>query len=281
MTWPVTIAVTALCCVELTGAAFAQTSSDEFATRVQSAMNTVNCTIRPSQSLELSTAVAGIVARRMVAPGQHVEAGDVLLQLDTGIEQAELALREARAAAEGALLAAQARRDGLRDRVTRLEAAFERGAVTAVDLESARTELNIAEGDMVRTVEQRDQGALEAAITRHRIEKATLRSPVAGIVDENIIGLGEATGSRPLVTVHVVEPLRVEAFVPVARLSDVLEKEIHAVRVGTGDHGTRHAVALDYAAPLVDQASNTVSVYFILSDENVLPGSQCALISGV
>ena len=43
----------------------------------------VNCTVKPIQTVELSSQIRGIVAEVYVRPGQHVKKGDAILGLDT------------------------------------------------------------------------------------------------------------------------------------------------------------------------------------------------------
>jgi len=238
----------------------------------------INCTIKPTRVVELSSASVGIVSEVFVVPGQLVEEGEVLLRIDDRAVQSELALAEARASLTSGLQAAQVRADGLRSRLARLTEAMNRRAISASDHEAAALELAMAEADVQR---ERDVLAL-AALERDRVlaqlAAMQITSPVTGIVGENLVDPGEAAVPNPIATIHVTSPLRVEAFVPAARLGEIVGATEHMIVVD--DNPTLVPVVFDYAAPLADLASNTISVFFRLEAENILPGSRCFMPEG-
>ena len=236
----------------------------------------LNCTIRPLRVVEVSSVTAGIIAEVMVEPGQPVEPGALLMRLDDRALRAELAVAEARATMTSGLLAAQTRRDGLQRRLDRLTRGLERRAVSAADHEAAALEFAMAEVDI-----QREQEALTLArVERDRVAAmlATTRieSPVAGIIGENLANPGEASLPDPVAQISVNQPLRVEAFVPVARVDGLLDQPTHRILVG--DDPRPVPVTLDYVAPQADVASNTISVFFRLDGApDVRPGSRCTM----
>lgn len=233
----------------------------------------INCTIKPTRVVDVSSAAVGIVAEVFVVPGQTVAAGDLLLRIDDRSLRSELALAEARAAMTSGLQAAQTRADGLRARLARLSDALDRRAISAADHEAAKMELAMAEADVLR---ERDALML-AALDRDRVlaglNAMQITSPVAGIVGENLVDAGEAAVPNPVATIHVTRPLRVEAFVPAARLGQIVAAPQHHIVIG--DNPAPVPVMFDYAAPLADLASNTISVFFRLDADDVLPGSRC------
>lgn len=233
----------------------------------------INCTIKPTRVVEVSSAAVGIVAEVFVVPGQMVAQGDVLLRIDDRSLRSELALAEARAAMTSGLQAAQTRADGLRARLDRLSEALSRRAISAADHEAAKLELALAEADVLR---ERDALML-AALDRDRVlaglAAMQITSPVAGIVGENLVDAGEAAVPNPVATIHVTRPLRVEAFVPAARLGQIVAAANHHILVG--DSSAPVPVVFDYAAPLADLASNTISVFYRLDRDDILPGSRC------
>jgi multidrug efflux pump subunit AcrA (membrane-fusion protein) len=222
----------------------------------------------------LSPAFDGVVAEVFVRPGQAVGVGDPVLRLSTGLEEAELALVEARANATGSLNAARQRRDGLQARVDRLRQAYEQQAVSYGEFEAVELELRSAEAEVARRREELQIAAQEAEPLRRKIELATVRSPAAGVVGEDVLDPGEATQGRSLLTLYVLSPLRVEAFVPRDRLPDVLAAGSLTLQVD-GDIIPASAVTFDYVSPIADLASGTISVFLHLESDQVLPGSAC------
>jgi multidrug efflux pump subunit AcrA (membrane-fusion protein) len=238
----------------------------------------INCTIKPTRVVEVSSAAVGIVAEVYVVPGQSVAAGDLLLRIDDRALQSEFAIAAARAEMTAGLQAAQTRVAALRTRLARLSEALSRRAISAADHESAAMELALAEADIAREREALVLAGLERDRVSAQLAAMRITSPVAGVVGEDLVDAGEAAVPEPVATIHVTSPLRVEAFVPSARLGDVVGATEHVILIG--DDPRPVPVVFDYAAPLADLASNTVSVFFRLEAEAVLPGSRCFMPEG-
>ncbi|MFU8824720.1 efflux RND transporter periplasmic adaptor subunit [Yoonia sp.] len=233
----------------------------------------INCTIKPTRVVELSSAAMGIVAEVYVVPGQRVGQGDVLARIDDRALQGELALAEARAGITSGLAAAETRAAALRQRLARLTEALNRRAISAAEHEAAATELALAEADILRERDQLLMAGLERDRVLAQMAAMEITSPVTGIIGENLVNPGEAAAPNPVATIHVTSPLRVEAYVPAARLAQVVEAESHIIIIG--DDPTPVPVIFDYAAPMADLASNTISVFFKLDSDSILPGSRC------
>lgn len=236
----------------------------------------INCTIKPLRVVEVSSPVAGIAADVFVKPGQQISQGDPIVRLDDKIIRAELALAEARAANTSGLAAARIRRDGLAKREARLAKAVVRNAVSANDYDTAQLDLALAEAQIHSEENTLKLAQLDANRLRATIDAMTLRSPVDGVVGEDLIDPGESAGSEHVATLYVNQPLRVEAFVPTARLAAFVAQSEFEIRVNTGTE-KHFNVTFDYAAQLADLASNTISVFFRLPAPDVLPGSKCLM----
>jgi len=242
----------------------------------QSRIPPINCTINPLRTVELSSSVPGIVASVLVRPGTRVSAGDTIAKLDTDLAQADLKLAEARAAFEGGVDAAEAQRDSLRSRVGMLDKAVAERAVSRVEYESTLLEYELAEATVLRQKQDLGLAVQEAARARLVLDKAIIRSPVSGIIGEDLIDPGENVLNRPVATIYVTQPMRVEAFVPVGALPQVASVEGPSIIVN-GDAQNPVSVTPDYISPVANLSSNTISVYFILESDTILPGYKCVL----
>jgi len=247
------------------------------AATAQSVRPPINCTINPLRTVEVSSAVPGIVADVLVRPGSEVVAGDVIATLDTELAEADLKLAAARAAFEGGVHAAQAQRDSLEKRVAMLEAAVAERAVSRVEYESTLLEYELAQATVLRQKQDLGIAVQEAARARLVLDKAIIRSPVAGVIGEDLIDPGENVLNRPVATVYVTQPMRVEAFVPVGSLQQVAAVEKPKIIVN-GDIQNPVTVLPDYISPVANLSSNTISVYFLLESDMILPGYKCILV---
>lgn len=116
-------------------------------------------TVLATRSVSLRNEVAGTVRSVRLIPGEVVEAGTVLVALDVSVEEAELEALEARAELAKTTLA-------------RYERMAKQQAISAIELDNARAERDIAEADVART--------------RAIIERKTIRAPFrarVGIAD--------------------------------------------------------------------------------------------------
>lgn len=179
--------------------------------------------------LRLGIAASGIIAKVLVADGAHVEAGQILLQLDCRPLEAEIKLREAdRGAAEAAyertkngprldeiaigeanVGVAQARAEEAQAAYARLQAMTEgvsvtraqllegrRDArVTAAQLEDSRKRLALLQAgsrpeDIAEAVARRDAAVAELGLAQARLDQCSLRAPAPGTV-QMVATLGE------------------------------------------------------------------------------------------
>ena len=251
---------------------------EEFAARAGAAapaLRQINCTVKPLRVVELAAPSQGTVAKVHVRPGDQVKVGDLLVELDTTILEAELNVAKARAADLTELNAAKVRRDGLAIKEARLAKASAQRAVSVSQHDAAVLDLALAEAEITQVEQALALAALEVERTKTILDSMQLRSPVAGVVGENLIDPGEAAGQEPVATLYVNQPLRVEAFVPSALISSFAAQDRFDSAIGTPV--AQHSLSLDYISPVADLASNTISVFFLLSADSVLPGSKCQI----
>lgn len=234
-----------------------------------------SCTIRPLQEVEVVAQVSGVLAQVLVTPGQVVSAGDVIAVFDNDVAVADLAVAQARADDHSAIDLAQTRYDGLALRLERLERAHARQAIATSELEAARLEMDIAAGELAQARQARALAQLEADRVRIALDKTTIYSPVAGQVAAGLIDPGESPRmDQPIATIIVTDPLRVEAFVPTQELREFVAQEAHVATI----QGARYALEYDYTSVVADYSSSTVSVFFKLSADDVLPGFDCRIL---
>ena len=174
--------------------------------------------LQPSRAAELRFEVAGRVQRRLVEPGQRVTAGQALLEIDDGDYQDAVAEKSAQLSREisaierdRALLAleekeaalfeqelkrlAQLQRDSLASR-SRYDEAEQR--LTRQQQEAARLRHSVATAE----ARQRQKEAA-LAMARRNQERATLRAPFDGVVNQARLEEGDYVTPGQLAAVLV------------------------------------------------------------------------------
>ncbi|MGQ4877498.1 efflux RND transporter periplasmic adaptor subunit [Billgrantia sp. LNSP4103-1] len=150
-------------------------------------------TLRADESVTLSATVTEIVAELNFRDGEVVEAGQLLVRLEDGEEQAQLR-------------AAQALRDERRSAVERLTQLQSRNMAPRADVEDSQARLRQVQAEIQ---------ALEARLTNYRV-----RAPFDGRVGFRNISVGSlVTPGTELVTLDKLDLMKLDFSVPESYLS--------------------------------------------------------------
>ena len=204
-------------------------------------------TLRPNEAVTVSAEIAGRVARIGFAEGQAVREGEVLVELDAAILQAELAK------ARSDLTLARANH-------TRAEALASKGLGTLRARDEARAALQAAEADV--------------ALAQARLQKTVIRAPLAGVVGLRAVSVGAyVTPGQRIVELADVDPLKVDFRVP--------ELALGALRPGQAIRVTVDALPgksfegeIDAIDPIVDVAGRAIRLRASIPNRKreLLPG---------
>jgi membrane fusion protein, multidrug efflux system len=196
-------------------------------------------TMAAVQGVTVSADLPGVVERITFDSGRAVREGEVLVQLDTKQEQAQLA-------------AAEAQRDLARLNFERMEGLVIDGAIARADYDRAAAE----------------QKSTEARVgeIRATIERKTIRAPFSGILGIRQVNLGQyLSGGDAVVSLQSLDPIYVNFGVP--------QQDTAKVRIGrrvrvtadnvSGAAFTGRVTALD---SIVDETTRNVQVQATLAN---------------
>jgi membrane fusion protein (multidrug efflux system) len=142
-------------------------------------------TVIALQSVTLANEVAGVVKEVNFESGQVVNAGDVLLVLDSSTEKAELEAAEATVkAAEAGIRVVEANIRFAEANLKRIIEARELKASTENDIDQAQAALDAQKATRERSIAERDQAKARVEQIRTMIAKKALKAPfkaVAGL----------------------------------------------------------------------------------------------------
>ncbi len=196
-------------------------------------------TVAAVQGVTVSADLPGIVDRIAFESGRAVDQGDVLVELDTRQEQAQLA-------------AAEAQLEVTRLNFERMQGLVEQDAVSRAEFDNAAAAHKRAEAG-VREI-------------RATIGRKTVRAPFSGVLGIRQVNLGQyLTGGDPVVPLQSLNPIYVNFGVPqqdAARMQGG-----RRVRVTVGELGelefTGRVSAVD---AVVDEATRNVQVQATLAN---------------
>lgn len=196
-------------------------------------------TVEAVHGVTVSADLPGTVERITFDSGQSVRAGDVLVELDTRQERAQLA-------------ALEAQRDLARVNFGRMQQLVNEGVISRMEYDQA-------------TAQQKATAANVAEI-RATIERKTIRAPFSGILGIRKVNLGQyLSAGSAVVPLQSLNPIYVDFGVPQQAAGQV--RVGGNLRVTSEDLGgkvfTGRVTALD---SVVDQATRNVQVQTTLSN---------------
>jgi membrane fusion protein, multidrug efflux system len=205
-------------------------------------------TVVAINGVTISTDLAGIVSKIAFESGSPVKAGELLVQLNTDQEQAQLSQ-------------AEAQRDWTQITLTRNEGLLAKRTVSQSDFDSATAQFHQAQA----TVDQ-----FKALIARK-----TLRAPFAGIVGIRQVNLGQYLNTGdPVVTLQSFDPIYVNFSLPQQNLSQITVDQV--VEITLDAYGDKvFAGKITAINSLVDQNSRNVQI------QATLPNSETQLRPGM
>ena len=157
------------------------------------------------QSVTVLPQVAGYVRRIHVSPGQKVEVGTPLLEVDGRQESAALESAQAqRSSAQSSLELAKQTHE-------RTEALYKEGLVSAQELDRVRSQVNTAESATRAATAQVSQREVQ-------LQYYVVRSPIAGTMGDVTVRVGDYVGATtPVTSVAQADALEVSVSVPSVR----------------------------------------------------------------
>ncbi len=157
---------------------------------------TATGTIQPINKVEVSSELSGIVRKVNVEANDLVKKGQPLAVLDTDKLKAQVEHAKATLASKQAKLAeAQATVDELQSKYERAKALAERGVSSAQNLEAAKAAYDRAVASIASAEADIKVAQSDLAIDALSLEKASIRSPIDGIVLERNVEPGQTVAS--------------------------------------------------------------------------------------
>ena len=221
------------------------------------------CLIEPYQKIELRSPVEALISSIHVDRGAAVKKGQLLVELETGVEEAALAAAKYKAVMEGQIRSAETRLAYARDKLRRREELIQQNFISAQERDDSYSEMRLAEAELVDAKDNRELAALEHKRLIALVEQRRLLSPFNGVVTERLQHPGELAqtgeGARAIMKLAQTHPLRVEVILPVALYGSIRNGTKAEVVAEPPLKGTFKAT-VRIVDKVVDSASGTFGV---------------------
>jgi RND family efflux transporter MFP subunit len=236
------------------------TCSASLAEDRSAASNSFECLIQARVVLKLGTPVPGLIREVLVDRGSVVKKGEVLARLESSVEEAALELAKARAANEASIRSGRAKLEFQKRKVERANQLRKNDHISFAMTDEAETAARVAESELYEAEVNLRLAQLESIRANEILKQKTIRSPVNGVVMERTLGPGEyAFDQAHLMTLAQIDPLRVEAYVPLSQFGK-LRVGMPAEVYPEDPVGGKYAARVTVVDHVFDAASGTIGI---------------------
>ena len=264
--WTIALAFTAL-----TGAASADDLND-YAKKS-------SCLISANNVYKLSVAVQGTLSKVSVNRADIVKKGQIIAELESAVEQAQLEAAVARANTDTGIRLKTAIYTAAQAKLGRQQKLIAVKASTDATFEEAQAGAAVAKAEVEQAVIERDLARLEVKRLQATLERRILRSPADGVVTDVNLHTGEyADPANPVASITEIEPLKVELFLPV-NAYPLVAAGIKATIIPQEPIGGMREAFVTAKDPQIDAASGLFLVQLRLPnpDRKIPAGVRCSV----
>jgi RND family efflux transporter MFP subunit len=218
------------------------------------------CLVQPKMVLKLGTPVPGLISEVLVDRGAILKKGDVIARIESSVEAATVELAKARAENDSTVRSTAAKFEFQKRKEERTKLLRKNDTVSVATADEAETSARVAETELEEAKVNLRLAQLELARATELLRQRTIRSPINGVVVARMLGPGEyAFDQAQLVTISQIDPLNVEAFVPLSQFPNIrtgMAAEIYPEEPIGGRFSAR-VIVVDQ---VFDAASGTIGI---------------------
>ncbi|MBX2837625.1 MAG: efflux RND transporter periplasmic adaptor subunit [Gammaproteobacteria bacterium] len=181
----------------------------------------MDCVVEPSNVVELGFSVPGLIQKTYFDRADFVSKGRVMSQLESGVEEASLAIARENARHEtGILLRKKSADYGERTRLRNARLAST-DSISAQAMDQVNTETAIAKLQVRQEQELHTLSQLEFQQALAILERRSIVSPIEGTIIERYKSEGEYVDNDPVFKLAQLDPLHIEVIVPIELLGTI------------------------------------------------------------
>jgi len=243
--------------------------------------NPLDCIIEPYDVVEVGSPVTGLIEKIHVERADSVEAGQVVVELESDVEKATVALARVRARMEDDVRSREAELALGKRRQVRADELFERDALSLDELDELETDAELARLELKEARDNLELARLELHQALEALERRTIRSPIPGVIVERLMSPGEVVDEETILTIAQIDPLRVEVILPAAMFGSI-EPGMRAAVVPELREDQVQVASVTIVDRVIDAASGTFGVRLELpnQDHSIPGGLHCQVRFG-
>lgn len=233
----------------------------------------------PYRTINVGSDETGTLENVLIQEGQKVQAGDPLVELNSDVHYALLAIAEHNMQSGGRLDAAVAEQELQTMRLKKLQSLLLEGHARQEEVDRTLSALQVATANVRTAQEEQITRRLEYEKIKAQIARRTIRSPISGLITTLHKDKGEfvAPNNPDVLTIVQVDTLLARLTVPSQEASQIrINQPAQVVFLGSGQETTG---VVEFISHVTDAESGTVLVKVRIEnpDEQFRSGDRCRI----
>ncbi|MGB5439019.1 MAG: efflux RND transporter periplasmic adaptor subunit [Gammaproteobacteria bacterium] len=231
-----------------------------------------DCLIEPNMVVDINSSVQGKIEKILVQRSDLVEAGQLLIELESEIEKATVALAAARINMDAELRERQVSNEFARRKQVRFDDMYREDVVPLHTKDEVETEANLAMLQLKDAQQKKALARLELVRAQAYLNQRSVKSPIKGVVVERFKSPGEFVEDEPVLRLAQLDPLRVEVILPASMFGRIKTGQLARIRPEAPMNGAYQA-EVKIVDRVIDASSGTFGVRLELPNPDYkLPG---------
>lgn len=234
------------------------------------------CLIEPNVVTRVGSPVQGVIEKLAVSRGDKVSKGQTIATLNSTVERANLQQATARAEMNGEIKARQADLNLAIHQMERMLSLYKKKMVSTQQRDEARAQLEVASAALLQAKDNLALLRHDMKRNQHILELRTLKSPIDGVIVEELAFPGEFVYDNPVMTIAQLNPLRVEVVLPAEQFGKHRVGAIATIQPELAQEKRVNAT-IAVVDGLLDSFSGTFGVRLLLDNEDlsITSGQKC------
>ncbi len=239
-------------------------------------LSPLDCLIKPEMYIELSSPVDGVLESVLVNKSDTVIKGQDLAKLESSVEAATVDLARKKATMEADIRSKSIHLAFTRRKQERMKKLYQKKVVSYGEKDEADTEMALAKMALNKAESDQKIAQLELRRALAQLEKRTVRSPISGVVLEQIVMPGELVNDRPILRLAQIDPLRVEVIAP-TEFFGLIKTGMRAEIIPEAPADAVYQASVSVVDKIIDAASGSFVFHLSLPnpDRQVVSGLKC------
>lgn len=257
---------------------FLQSSLTHADNAVHSPVPAVDCVINPNQVADVSSPVSGVVEQVLVQRSEQVRKGQAIAHLNADVERANVELAQYRADILSEIELGKINLAFDASRMERSRSLSQKQVIAVEDVDEVEREYSLSQQRLVQARELARVRQLELQRAKEQLAQKTIRAPFDGFVIDTLKQSGEHVEEDAILRMAQLNPLVVEAIVPMEYFRDIEPNMVAMVVPETLVNEHLHAM-VSIIDRIGDTASNTFGVRLELEnpDYRIPAGLKCTV----